>query len=109
MFEPTIYILCSKPHGRLYIGVTSDLPARMFQHKEGIGSKHTAYYDIKCLVWLDTYPTMMEAIQREKTMKQWVRQWKIDLVSKVNPNWYEIDPVTGDFIIDDGRDWWDGS
>ncbi len=109
MFLPTVYILASKPYGSLYIGVTSNVVERLYQHQVGIGSKHTAKYNIKTLVWMEHFETMADAIQREKSLKRWYRQWKTDLINEHNPNWYPMDAETGEFIIDDGRDPWDGS
>ena len=101
MKTPTVYILASAPFGRLYIGVTSDLPAREWEHHTGATGGHSAKYNIKRLVWFEEYDTMQEAIQREKTMKQWYRKWKVELIEKTNPHWHRLHPETGEFIYDE--------
>ena len=78
-----VYILCNKPNGVLYIGVTADLPARMMQHREGNGSSFCRRYGIKRLVLAEEYPTIEEAIAREKAMKAWKRAWKIERIEKL--------------------------
>ena len=85
-----IYILASKPYGTLYIGVTNDLLGRIESHKAGTGSKFTARYGVKRLVYYQPFGNIEEAIQREKTLKHWVRQWKINLVERENPHWVDL-------------------
>jgi len=94
-------MLASKPFGRLYIGVTSDLPQREREHYTEIFKGHTAKYGIKRLVCFEEFDTMEIAIRREKTMKHWRRQWKIDLIEKHNPQWRRLSPVTGEFIYEE--------
>ena len=98
MRTPAVYMLASKKRGRIYIGVTSDLPGRLFQHQSGQGSKHAATYQIRRLVWFDTFEDMPTAIQKEKSLKRYKREWKIDLIEEVNPNWLPLDPETGEFV-----------
>ena len=95
---PAVYMIASKKRGRIYIGVTSDLPGRIFQHQTGMGSKHAARYQIRRLVWFDTFEDMPSAIQKEKSLKRYPRQWKINLIEELNPDWLPLDPVTGSFV-----------
>ncbi|HVW55413.1 MAG TPA: GIY-YIG nuclease family protein [Rhizobiaceae bacterium] len=85
-----VYILASQKNGTLYIGVTSDLAGRLEQHRNGTGSKFAARYGVMRLVWFDEYDLITDAIQREKTMKKWPRQWKIHLIEERNPHWHDI-------------------
>jgi putative endonuclease len=98
MFLPCVYILASSKGGSLYIGVTSDLPGRLLQHQSGLGSKHVQKYKIKRLVWFDTFEDMPKAIQKEKSLKRWLRPWKIELIEKTNPQWLPLHPGTGEFM-----------
>ncbi|WP_145264600.1 GIY-YIG nuclease family protein [Calycomorphotria hydatis] len=84
---PAVYILASKPFGTLYIGVTSDLLARAWQHRNGQGSKFTSKYDVKMLVYFEIHEDMEQAILREKQLKAWKREWKVELIEKDNPEW----------------------
>jgi putative endonuclease len=85
-----VYILASKKNGTLYIGVTNNIARRAWQHREGEGAEFTAKYGVKRLVYIEEHSQIVNAIQREKTMKEWKRQWKIDLVEKNNPNWDDL-------------------
>jgi putative endonuclease len=85
-----VYILASRWHGALYIGITNDLPARVFQHRAGQGSKHAARYQISRLVYFEHFQDVREAIAREKRLKRWHRQWKIELIESVNRNWDDL-------------------
>ena len=84
------YILASKPWGTLYIGMTSDLQARVFQHKEGSIEGFTKRYGVKTLVYFEIHATAMSAIHREKRLKKWPRAWKINLVRTDNPDWKDL-------------------
>lgn len=84
------YILTNKPRGVLYIGVTSDLAARMMQHREGKGSAFARKYGLKTLVLIEHHRTIEEAIAREKALKAWKRDWKIELIKKANPDWRDL-------------------
>jgi len=88
--EPAVYILTTTFHGTLYTGVTSNLGGRVYQHREGITKGHTARYDIKRLVWFEMHGTMETAIRREKSIKRWLRQWKIALIEAGNPTWRDL-------------------
>ncbi|HEY4123857.1 MAG TPA: GIY-YIG nuclease family protein [Rhizomicrobium sp.] len=85
-----IYILASKPWGTLYIGVTSDLHARIYQHKNGIYEGFTKKYDVKTLVYFEEFADPLTAIHREKRMKKWPRAWKINLIRTDNPDWLDL-------------------
>ncbi len=85
-----VYILASKRHGTLYIGVTSDLSKRIWQHKENIVEGFTAKYGVHMLVHYEVLGEMSIAIEREKQLKRWHRQWKINLIEENNPEWNDL-------------------
>jgi len=85
-----IYILASKKNGTLYIGVTTDLIRRVWQHKNDSHEGFTKKYRVHRLVWFDETPDIEAAILREKQMKKWRRQWKIELIEKENPQWNDL-------------------
>jgi putative endonuclease len=87
---PCVYILASKPYGTLYVGVTSNLPQRIWQHKEGLIEGFTKKYDVKRLVWYEQWDLMSDAIGREKRIKEWQRDWKINLIERENPEWMDL-------------------
>jgi putative endonuclease len=93
--QPSVYILASRPHGALYVGVTSNLARRVWQHRTGAFAGHTAQYRIHKLVYYETHPTMMTAIRREKQLKRWNRPWKIELIEQQNPEWRDLWPNVG--------------
>jgi putative endonuclease len=78
-----VYILASRPHGTLYIGITNNLRLRLEQHRTGRGSEFVRKYGVYRLVYMESYETPMEAIAREKQLKKWKRDWKIQLIEKV--------------------------
>ncbi len=82
--------MASKRNGTLYVGVTSDLLKRAWQHREGVCEGFTKRYNIKMLVWYEFYATMPEAIKRETNIKAWKRAWKIDLINAMNPEWTDL-------------------
>ena len=90
MKQPAVYILASECNGTLYIGVTSNLPQRVWQHREGLAEGFTQKYDVKILVWYEMCETMEVAIAREKTIKRWQRDWKLQLIEKLNPDWRDL-------------------
>lgn len=97
MKHPCVYILASAINGILYIGVTSDLYARMAQHDQGLIEGFTKKYHIKNLVYYEFFETMPEAIQREKRLKEWQSAWKVRLIQSMNPEWKNLfDPATGE-------------
>jgi putative endonuclease len=85
-----LYIMTNRPNGTLYTGVTSDLPHRAYQHREGLVPGFTKSHGLKCLVYAERHATIEEAIQREKTIKTWPRAWKIRLITSVNPEWNDL-------------------
>ena len=85
-----VYILASKKGGTLYTGVTSDLAQRVLEHELGIGSKFTRKYGVKRLVWFEEHDLVTTAITREKTIKKWPRQWKINAIESINPEWNDL-------------------
>ena len=87
---PCAYILASKHHGTLYIGVTSDLLSRMWQHREGTQLGFTKRYAIYRLVHFEMFGDMVGAITREKQLKNWHRRWKINLINEANPHWADL-------------------
>ena len=85
-----VYILASRLSGTLYIGVTSDLVKRVWQHREGLAEGFTKRYGIKTLVWYEVHADITEAIRREKQIKKWGRAWKVELIQKGNPRWRDL-------------------
>ena len=85
-----VYILASRKHGTLYTGVTSNLSARIHQHKEGTGSRFTHRYKVDRLVYFETFELVTDAIRRENTIKGWPRAWKIRTIEAVNPDWKDL-------------------
>ena len=85
-----IYILANKKNGTLYLGVTSNLVNRVFQHKNNAFSGFTAQYNVKKLVYYEVHSEITEAIKREKNIKKWRRAWKITLIERDNPQWNEL-------------------
>ncbi len=88
--QPAVYILASGYNGTLYIGVTSHLIQRVWQHKQDLVEGFTKKYGVHSLVYYEMHEEMVAAIQREKQLKKWNRQWKIDLIEKVNPTWRDL-------------------
>ena len=85
-----VYIMTNKRYGVLYIGVTSDLAARITQHRQGKGGSFTSRFNCKLLVYVEHYPTIEDAIAREKAMKAWKRMWKIEAIEAQNPAWDDL-------------------
>ena len=83
------YIMANRKTGAVYTGSASDLPTRVGQHKQGVGAKFTRDYQCFTLVWFETFTAMTEAVRREKQIKRWNRQWKIDLIETDNPQWLD--------------------
>ena len=90
MKEPCVYIIASKRNGTLYIGVTSDLAQRVWQHKNNSFKGFSSRYHIHTLVWYELHQNMENAINREKALKKWRRAWKIQLIEDQNPNWTDL-------------------
>ena len=85
-----VYIMASKRNGTLYIGVTSDLPGRIWQHKEGTADGFTKKYGCKILVWFEQFGEIELAILREKQMKEWKRLWKLRAIEEMSPDWDDL-------------------
>lgn len=85
-----VYILASERNGTLYIGVTSDLPKRIYQHREAATDGFSKKYEVKNLVYFETHESIEHAIIREKQMKKWNRAWKIELIERFNPGWNDL-------------------
>ena len=92
MKQPCVYILASKNNFTLYIGVTSNLIKRVWEHKNSVVEGFTKKYHVNSLVWLELHQTMDTAITREKQLKKWRRNWKIKLIEKDNPAWTDLYP-----------------
>ena len=85
-----VYILASRQNGTLYIGVTSSLRTRLEQHRAGRGSEFVKKYRVHLLVYVEAFPSPKEAIAREKQLKNWRRDWKIQLIETENPGWSDL-------------------
>lgn len=85
-----VYILASQRNGTLYLGVTSDLPKRVWEHKTKIIEGFTKKYDVTNLVYFEAHQDVEEAIKREKRLKKWERKWKLELIEKDNPEWCDL-------------------
>jgi putative endonuclease len=92
MREPAVYMLATKPYGTLYIGVTSDLVKRIWQHRNDAVEGFTKRHGVHRLVHFEQFRSTVEAIEREKELKKWRRAWKIALVEKTNPGWRDLWP-----------------
>lgn len=90
MKQPCVYLLASKRNGTLYVGVTSSLVQRVWQHKNDLVDGFTKRYGVHTLVWYEVHETMQTAIEREKAIKEWKRGWKIELIEKANPEWRDL-------------------
>ena len=89
-FDPVAYMLASRRNGTLYVGVTSDLINRLYQHRESQSDGFTKDYGVHRLVWFEQHATMEHAIIREKRIKKWNRSWKIMLIEEANPDWDDL-------------------
>ena len=88
--QPAVYILASKRNGTLYIGVTSNLVKRIWEHRNNLVEGFTERYGVHNLVWCEPHENMESAIQREKGLKEWKRRWKMRLIESGNPNWEDL-------------------
>jgi putative endonuclease len=87
-----VYLLASKKHGTLYLGVTNDLVRRVYEHRTEAVDSFTSRYDVNKLVWFEIYDDAITAIAREKELKKWRRDWKIRLIEEENPGWVDLYP-----------------
>ena len=101
MKQPAVYILASRMNGTLYIGVTSDLVRRVWEHKNDLVEGFTQRYGVHRLVWYELHVTMEAAILQEKRLKEWRRAWKLRLIQRINPEWEDL----YDRLIWPGREW----
>jgi putative endonuclease len=85
-----VYILCNKRNGALYIGVTSDIVRRVYEHREHLVDGFTKRYSVTNLVWFEKHETALSAINREKQLKHWQRTWKLELIERENPDWEDL-------------------
>jgi putative endonuclease len=85
-----VYMMASSRNGTLYVGVTSDLVKRVFQHKNDVADGFTKKYRVHDLVWFESTPSIEEAVRKEKQIKDWKRAWKIELIEKENPEWRDL-------------------
>ena len=92
MMQPCVYLVASKRNGTICCGVTSDLITRAFQHRENLIAGFTRKYCIHTLVWYELHDTMPGAIAREKSIKEWKRAWKVELIQASNPYWLDLYP-----------------
>jgi len=90
MREPFVYMMANRPNGVLYIGVTSNLPKRAWEHRNHVIGGFTKKYRLEKLVWFESHDSMDSAISREKKLKKWKRAWKIELIEAMNPEWRDL-------------------
>ena len=90
MKQPCVYLLSSRRNGTLYVGVTSDLVKRIWEHRNHVVDGFTKKYGVDKLVWYEPHDSMESALQREKAIKEWKRAWKLDLIEKANPEWVDL-------------------
>ncbi len=88
--QPAVYILASKRNGTLYVGVTSDLKKRVWEHKNGLVEGFTKRYGVQQLVYYELNGEIVSAIKREKQIKKWNRSWKLELIERQNPDWRDL-------------------
>ena len=89
------YILTNKPNGILYVGVTSDLARRIWEHREGLADGFTKRHGLKRLVYVERHDEIVRAIQRDKNLKHWSRAWKVRLILAENPEWNDLYDLIG--------------
>jgi putative endonuclease len=90
MRQPAVYILTNKPNGTLYVGVTSKLVRRIWEHRNHFVQGFTYQYNLDCLVWYESHESIVSAISREKQIKNWLRAWKIEMIENDNPEWRDL-------------------
>ena len=88
-----VYLLASRKHGTLYVGVTNNLARRVHEHRTAASPGFTSTYGVTRLVWYESYTYILEAIDREKALKKWRRDWKIRLIEDFNPDWSDLYPT----------------
>ena len=90
--HPCVYILASRRNGTLYVGVTTDLVKRVWEHKNNLVDGFTRRYSVHTLVWFEAHDRVATAIAREKAIKEWKRAWKVTLIEHTNPTWHDLYP-----------------
>jgi putative endonuclease len=88
--QPCVYMMASQRNGTLYIGMTSNLVKRIWEHKTNVVEGFTKKYGVHTLVWYEIHETMDSAIYKEKALKKWRRKWKTDLIESFNPDWHDL-------------------
>ena len=88
--QPAVYIMASKRNGTLYVGHTADLPRRVSEHRDGVGSRFTSEHHVGRLVWYEFHDSLDDAQRRESLVKRWKRKWKLDLIEAHNPEWRDL-------------------
>ena len=88
--QPCVYMLASRRNGTLYVGVTSNLIKRIWEHKNNVVKGFTRKYGVHTLVWFELHETMESTISREKAIKEWKRDWKLKLIEQQNPTWRDL-------------------
>jgi len=91
--QPAVYILASRRNGTLYVGVTSDLTKRTWQHRSDLAEGFTQRYKVHLLVWYEQHSEIVSAIVREKQIKKWNRAWKLAMIEAQNPQWEDLWPT----------------
>ena len=89
-YQPCVYIVTNKRNGTLYVGVTSNLPKRIWEHKSKIVKGFTSKYGLNKLVWYEQYETIELAVKRERDLKFWKRKWKLEIIETMNPDWQDL-------------------
>jgi putative endonuclease len=90
--QPAVYILASRRNGTVYVGVTSELVKRVYEHKHDLANGFTKKYGVHQLVYFELAEDMLSAISREKQIKKWNREWKVALIERANPEWRDLYP-----------------
>jgi putative endonuclease len=85
-----VYILANRPYGTLYVGITNDLVRRVWEHRNGVVNGFSDRHELKRLVWYEVHATAYEAIRREKLIKKWHRDWKVNLIQSMNSEWEDL-------------------
>ena len=88
--QPTVYIMASRRNGTLYVGITTNLPRRAYEHRHGLVPGFTQDYNVRRLVYFEQHGSIEDAIVREKRLKKWKRAWKIELIEASNPDWNDL-------------------
>lgn len=90
MGTPVVYILAARRNGTLYVGLSTSINRRIRQHREGVADSFTFRHGVTRLVYFERHPNLVEARHRERRLKRWRRQWKIELIENVNPGWHDL-------------------